>query len=166
MRDRIPLPLVLLIAAALTAGSLLAGSTPIPPKTEKRLVKVMGNQAWKDTGLFVQKSDLVIIKATGKVYFSNGAEDSGVGPLGWSRSNYQSAWPDDWLLCDDPLPSAGHAGLLARIGKEEIFVGASKTFKGKLGKLYLGINDCSLTGDFYNTGHFNAVVQVKHPPKR
>ena len=142
-------------------GFALAPAALKPPQKEQRLVRVPGDQAWTDTGLTITRQDRVTITASGTVCFHNGARDSGVGPLGWSRGNYQAAWPDDWVSCDDPLPSGGHAGLLARVGSEELFVGGSVTFQHKEGRLYLGINDCTLKGDFFNTGQFNATVKVE-----
>lgn len=132
-----------------------------PPKTEQKLVRVPGNQGWVDTGIKITRKDRVKIQATGKVYFSNGASDSGVGPLGWSRSNYQEAWPNDWITCDDPLPSAGHAGLLVKVGGEEMFAGNNKMIQRMEGRLYLGINDCTLKGAYYNSGQFNVVIKVE-----
>jgi len=32
---------------------------------------------------------------------------------------------------------------------------------GKAGLLYLGINDCTFTGDFYNTGQFSVVITIE-----
>ncbi|MBN2432006.1 MAG: hypothetical protein JXQ27_11040 [Acidobacteria bacterium] len=152
--------LLLFLALVVMLVSPVLAPSPKPPRTEQKMVRVPGNLAWTDTGLTISRKDRVTIGASGTVFFSNGASDSGVGPLGWSRSNYQDAWPDDWLACDDPLPSGGHAGLLARIGSEEMFVGASKTFDRKEGRLFLGINDCTLNGNFHNTGQFEVTVKV------
>jgi len=148
------------MALAVMLMSPMLAPAPKPPKVEQKMVKVPGNLAWTDTGLTITRKDRVTISASGTVFFSNGASDSGVGPLGWSRGNYQDAWPDDWLACDDPLPSGGHAGLLARVGTGEMFVGASKTFDKKEGRLFLGINDCTVKGNFYNTGQFTVTVKV------
>jgi hypothetical protein len=35
------------------------------------------------------------------------------------------------------------------------------TFSGKVGKLYLGINDCTLTGKLGNTGLFGVNIKIE-----
>jgi len=40
-------------------------------------------------------------------------------------------------------------------------VGKDITFHGKRGQLFLGINDCSFTGNCSNTGEFSAVIKVE-----
>ena len=135
------------------------------PNVLKKQVTVKGNEAWLNTGLTVKPGDKVTITATGKVCFSNGDEDSCVDADGYKDEHgpYNDGWPGDYLQCDDPLPNENHAALIADIG-EMFFIGKEKSFTGKNGFLYLGINDCSLTGDFYNTGEF--VVTIKIERKR
>ena len=41
------------------------------------------------------------------------------------------------------------------------FAGKNKVFAGKEGYLVLGINDCSFTGDFHNTGEFSVIVKIE-----
>ena len=132
---------------------------PKPPQVEQKVIVVPGNQAWTDTGLTLRPQDRVTITASGKVCFSSDHSDSCVGPEGWNRQNYQSDWPNDYYQCNDPLPSINHAALIGGIENNNFFVGKNITFHGKRGQLFLGINDCSFTGDCYNTGEFSAVIK-------
>jgi len=137
------------------------------PKVEQKVVKVEGDQAWTDTGLLLRLEDKVTITATGKVYFSGTSQGAVVDPNGW-MGDYENGWPDDYGHCFDPLPSVNHAALIGGFGSDQFFVGKNKTFSGKKGKLYLGINDCSLTGIRGNSGSFQAVIKVEHkavPPQ-
>ena len=153
-----------ILACAVLASVVLYGAGPQkplkPPKVEKKVVVVQGNQAWKNTGLTVRPQDRVTITASGQVCFSSGDRDSCVGPNGYQREHYQQGWPGNWNQCDDPLQSANHAALLADIGNP-FFVGSRKVFSGKNGHLYLGINDCSLTGPFHNTGQFSVIIKIE-----
>ena len=42
-------------------------------------------------------------------------------------------------------------------------IGKRTKFFGKEGVLYIGINDCTLTGDYYNTGQFEVFIIVERP---
>ena len=147
-------------------GVLVAAATqekkPPPAKIIKKEVTVEGNKTWVNTGLAVKSRDRVTITATGQVCFSSGDPDSGVNPDGYQDEHgiYKEGWPGDYTQCDDPLPNENHASLLADIG-QMFFVGKQKAFTGKEGFLYLGINDCSLTGDFYNTGAFKVLIKIE-----
>lgn len=136
---------------------------PKLPKVEKKVVEVPGNQAWTDTGFLLRPQDRVTITASGDVCFSSGDEDSCVGPDGYQGEHgvYNEAWPNDYYECDDPLQSENHAALIGEVGNHLFLVGRKTIFSGKNGKLYLGINDCSLTGNYYNTGEFRAVIKVE-----
>ncbi len=155
---RIVFILIIMVSLVLIAAQ---EKKPSPPKIEKKMVRVPGNQAWTDTGLTLRPQDRVTITATGQVCFSSGNADSCVGPGGWNRQNYNQDWPNDYLQCDDPLMQVNHAALLGGVENDNFFIGSSITFGGKRGRLYLGINDCSLTGECYNTGEFTAVIKVE-----
>lgn len=150
----------------LLVGVLAVAATqekkPPPDKIIKKEVTIEGNKTWVNTGLAVKPKDRVTIIATGQVCFSNGDPDSGVDPDGYQGEHgiYKEGWPGDYLQCDDPLQNENHASLLADIGSM-FFVGKQKVFSGKSGFLYLGINDCSLTGDFYNTGEFKVLIKIE-----
>ena len=160
-----------ILACAVLASAVLYGAGPQkplkPPKVEKKVVVVQGNQAWKNTGLTIRPQDRVTITASGQVCFSSGDRDSCVGPNGWQGGpgGYQQAWVGDYLQCDDPLQGANHAALLADIGNP-FFVGSRKAFSGKNGRLFLGINDCTLTGPFHNTGQFSVIIEIERRPMK
>ena len=136
---------------------------PKPPSEEKKVVLVQGSQAWTNTGIRLRAGDKVSISASGQVCFSGGAKDSAVGPTGWPVANYKQAWPNDWISCDDPAPGENHAGLLAEVGGQTFFVGSKISFTGKTGSLMLGINDCTFTGEYHNTGKYSVVITVRRP---
>ncbi|MFW5831499.1 MAG: hypothetical protein ACOCVA_04560 [Prolixibacteraceae bacterium] len=97
--------------------------------------------------------------------FSGDDPDSCVDPEGWPRKHYWQDWPGDWGYCDDPAGEEykgqeGHAGLIAKVGSDIFFVGKGITIGGKKGALSMGINDCTFTGDYSNTGQFSVVIKV------
>jgi len=150
----------LLLAAA---GTILFALQPQPrkaPDVQKTLV-VPGNRDMTNAGVTVGPNDLVTIAADGRVYFSAGAQPSGVSPSGWPRNTYGNSWPDDYNSCEDPISDVAHAALIADVNGEKLYVGPNRTFSGKDGLLYLGINDCTFTGPYHNTGQFSVTVTVR-----
>lgn len=148
------------------AGFLIAWSSGVmgnaqKPKVEQKIILVPGNKNFTATGFTVHEKDQVTIKASGYIYFSNGEAQSKVDPDGWARSNYIADWQDNANFCDDPLMDENHATLIADVDGEVFLIGKEATFLGKAGLLYLGINDCTFTGDFYNTGQFSVVISIK-----
>lgn len=152
--------LIVVAGVALAVVTLPAGAIK-PPKREKKVVTVAGNRDWTATGLALKPGDRVQIEASGTVKFSNGENDSAVGPEGYDRGSYAANWPYDAAACEDPLPEAGHAALLADVNGERVAIGADGTIQGKEGLLYLGINDCTFTGEWSNTGSFRAIVTIE-----
>ncbi len=145
--------------------AVYAQKKPIRPKVEKKTVVVKGNKAWTNTGLKVGSNDRVMITATGQVCFSGQLQGACVGPDGWT-GNYEEDWPDDYGYCFDPFPGINHAALIANIGSDNFFVGKTKAFHNKEGFLYLGINDCSFSGECSNSGEFSAVIMIERGPKK
>ena len=85
-----------------------------------------------------------------------------VSPDGYSRAKYNAGdFPLDLATCDDPLPEAGHAALIASVGNEDFVVGSKTVFSGKSSSLRLGINNCSCSGveNIANSGRYNATVK-------
>ncbi|MBM3312499.1 MAG: hypothetical protein FJY80_13450 [Candidatus Aminicenantes bacterium] len=142
-------------------GSAILAQQIKPPKVEQKIILVSGNKDWTNTGFTVFPKDRVTVKASGKVYFSDGAMESGVGPEGWARDNYAAAFPEDANYCDDPLMSENHAALIADINNERFLLGPETTFHGKDGLFYVGINDCSFAGSFFNSGQFSLVIKIE-----
>lgn len=138
---------------------------PLKPQIDQVIVKLPGNQPWKATGIVLRESDRVEFKATGHVCFSGTDPDSCVPPAGYVREHYWQDWPGDWGFCDDPMGGEysgweGHAGLLAKDDYGMYFVGSDRTMTGRKGPLSIGINDCTFTGDYYNTGALSVVIKV------
>lgn len=132
----------------------------INPKTNYKIT-VPGNRDWIYTGIVLKSSDSVTITAKGRVCFHNGVINSCIGANGWPQESYSQIFFYDSIVSDDPLPEEGHAGLIARIGSDIFFVGSKKTFSKKNGPLFLGINDCTFTGNYFNTGRFYVSIEIK-----
>jgi hypothetical protein len=153
---------VLVALMLISIGVAVAQDKPlVQAKVVQKIVVVQGNQEWTPTGITLAPGDKVTLQASGKVYFCGGAAQSGVGPEGWPRSSYAGTWPDDYNHCADPIDQGNHAALIADVNGQKFYVGPSHTFSGKSGLLYLGINDCSLTGPLYNSGQFSVTLKVE-----
>ena len=158
--------LLVIAGAMLAAGFATLGlaQAPKPGPVEKKIFLVPGNKPWTPTGIMLRAVDKVTLSAAGTVYFSGSAPQACPGPNGWPRSEYAGTWPDDYNFCADPIDSANHAVLLAKVGNAIFPAGASMTFTGKAGVLALGINDCTFTGSaayLFNTGEYSVVVRVE-----
>ena len=131
-------------------------------KTEHKIFRLLGDNAWLDTGFVLNPADRVTVKATGQVFFSNGTNDSGVNPDGYLRKHYVSDYSGDNAHCGDPIETkhCGHAALIGKDNQGLFLLGKAKLITGKKGKFYIGINDCSFKTQYYNTGQFNVTVKV------
>lgn len=158
--------ITLMIAMVITVCVLMA-QTVTPPKAgqqidqkaEQKVVVTPGDKDWTDSGFTLGSRDRVTIRASGRVYYDD-RPDSSVGPNGL-ESDYRTSRPDDAAACEDPLPKENHACLVGKINDERFKIGSSLTFSGKSGKLFLGINDCTVTGKFGNSGVFGVNVKVE-----
>ena len=132
-----------------------------PGHTEKKIIRILGDNNWLDTGIVLKPKDRVVIKAAGEVFFSNGEESSGVSPDGYNREHYENDYStSDYNQCGDPDESWNHAALIGKDAKGIFLLGKEKTISGKKGKLYIGINDCSFKEEYYNTGEFSVIITV------
>ena len=156
---RIVFILIIMVSLVLIAAD--EKKKPKPPKIEQKVVRIPGNQAWTDTGLILKPQDKVTVTASGRVCFAGDLSGGCCGPNGW-EGNYQADWPGDYSYCFDPLQNVNHAALIGGIGDYKFFIGQNLTFRGRSGRLYLGINDCSFDGAYYNSGEYPAVVKVEH----
>jgi len=156
--------IIFLLAALLFLPAMQARSQEKkpPPGVVEKTVIINGNQDWVNTNIKLKPKDKVSIKASGEVCFSNQEASSCVSPNGWD-GNYSVAWPDNWNNCDDPLPELNHAALIGNVGSDDFLIGKGTKFQGKNGVLYIGINDCSFTEDYYNTGQFEVSIKVEKP---
>ena len=151
--------LIALTLALTLLSCLLAAQTPTPPQQGQKVFVIPANRDWSDTGFVLKPADKVIIKASGRVYF-NERSDSIVGSNGLN-GDYKTLRPEDSAACADPLPKESHGALIAKINNEVFKLGSSVTFSGKEGRLYLGINDCTLTGKLGNSGLFGVNVKIE-----
>lgn len=131
-----------------------------PTQLIKKIMVIKGNESWKNTEIQLNAADEVTITATGNVMFSSGNLQSSVSPNGLNQMQYKLKWSGDAELCEDPIKNANHSALIAKVGRSSFFVGESLTFSSKVGIMYLGINDCSLIGQYKNTGKFNVHIKV------
>jgi outer membrane protease len=150
-----------LILTAMLGAPFAAAQHPRPPRKERKIVRIRGNQAWLNTGIRLNPRDRVTIQAAGKICFSNGEKASCVDADGWGVQSYPTSWPYNWNYCDDPMTDVNHAALIANVGHPDFLVGRHLTFSGKDGTLYLGINDCTFTGKYSNTGELSVVIVVE-----
>jgi hypothetical protein len=151
----------MVVCVSLVIGTMVPAQHIKPLKAEQKVMLIQGNKDWTNTGFTIGPRDLVTVTASGRVYFSDGAKESGVGPEGWDRNNYAQAFPEDANYCDDPLMTENHAALIADVNNVRFLLGPELTFHGKEGLFYLGINDCTFTDSYYNTGQFSVVIKVE-----
>jgi len=166
VKGRMLFSVVMALALAGVFSVLVGGQTPRPGPVDKRIVAVPGNQPWTPTELLLLEKDKVTLTATGKVCFSAGDPQSCQGPEGWGRSQYAADWPFDANFCDDPHPQFNHAMLIGKVGDEVFPVGASEVFVGRSGPLELGINDCTFSGEYHNTGAYSVIIRVDRGPQK
>jgi len=156
--------LMLLVALFVLPATIVKSQEKKPPPNvvEKKVV-IKANEDWINTGIKLKPKDKVFIKASGEVCFSNEENSSCVNPDGWDVETYEEAWPDNWNFCNDPIQNVNHAALIGNVGSDDFLIGKETKFFGKDGVLYIGINDCTFTGDYYNTGEFEVNIKVERP---
>jgi serine/threonine protein kinase len=131
-----------------TSTSAVPGCTSTPG------INIPSNQEWTDTGVTVRSGAAVGISANGNVYLA--AAGSSQAPGGDSSckpaTNYaahSSQFPAPQLPC---------WSLIARIGNGQPFeVGDSILITATTGRLYLGVNDNSFSG---NTGIWAVKIKI------
>ncbi len=127
------------------------------------MVVIKGTDDWKNTRIRLYPNDKVTIRTSGEVCFSTEyCNDAVVDADGWDWNTYQADWPGDYAYCFDPLRQVNHAALIGNVGSDDFFIGKDANFTGKDGVLYLGINDCTLTDNFANSGQWEVFISVKH----
>jgi hypothetical protein len=143
-----PTPQILTTESVVSTEIIDITSTP----RVNELVTVDANVRWVDSGILIQKDDLVKIS-----YVS--------GLWGPSGSSLHAGWN-----CDSPyysaglMPTAPGSSLIARIENNAPFcVGASPVFTSQYsGNLYFSYNDCESTGCFNdNAGSLDLKVVVR-----
>jgi hypothetical protein len=132
------------LQAAQPAVAGTAGSTPA--NVPAGAIQVDGARAWTDTGITVRKGDRIGFSTTGQVAFRQGGDP--VTPDGSATESRAGA----------PVPGLGVGGLIGRVGTGAPFpIGSNSTLitMPANGKLYLGINDASVSD---NSGAFVVTI--------
>jgi BON domain len=126
-------------------------------------VDVLGSQPWTQTGIYLQRGDVVIVSASGGISFSASSAPTGPagdlpdcytvanGPYGWRALPYVA----NQLPCTSLLGKVGENGTIFYIGAETAFRAATT------GQFLLGVNDNNF-GD--NSGSWTAIVKVSTNP--
>jgi hypothetical protein len=111
---------------------------------------VDSREDWTDAGLYVRRGEMLVIDATGTIYFS--PESPATGPDGAAGRRAPSR---------SPMPRAVIGALIGRVGRSAPFVigsGADPVRAPVDGPLYLRINDDVLSD---NRGEFRVVISVR-----
>jgi len=135
-----------------------AATSPVPGCTSTPGINVPSNQEWTDTGVTVRSGAAVGISASGDVYLAAAGSpqapggDSSCKPV-TTYAAHSSQFPAPRLPC---------WSLIARIGNGQPFeVGSSILVTATTGRLYLGVNDDSFSG---NTGIWTAKIKIGGMP--
>jgi len=148
----------LAIVAALLIPAFFSATAD---ETRRVAVRVPGTLAWVDTGLTVGHDDRITITGSGEVCFNEHSE-SCFPPQGYPRDAFVKDYFElDYSYCEDAHESFDHAALIARIGETVLQVGRRITLSGVSGRVELGVNDCSLEGEYGNSGAYRAVIVVE-----
>lgn len=134
----------------LERANLAAAAAALDGVVLRRTVIVTSRQRWVDTGIDIRAGDFVTVSATGAAAVTGRRGDI-VDPNG------TQTW---YGLTRAPLSWAGVGTLVGRVGSVEPFVVGSRLYPLEFtydGRLYLGINDDTLTD---NSGQFRATVTV------
>jgi hypothetical protein len=131
-----------------TSTSAVPGCTSTPG------INVPSNQEWTDTGVTVRSGAAVGISASGDVYLA--AAGSSQAPGGDSSCKPTTTYAAH--SSQFPAPGLPCWSLIARIGNGQPFeVGSSILVTATTGRLYLGVNDDSFSG---NAGIWIAKIKI------
>jgi hypothetical protein len=126
-------------------------------KRVPRTFQVTGGTEWLRTDIFVNRSDILTLSASGEVGDFKDRPNQQFSPDGAERDSVIDGIKID-ALHKDPYLSIPHTALMAKFGESGIpfLVGTSKTIDPRkdpthIGTLFLGINDSVLND---NTGGF------------
>ena len=157
---------LLATAAVLPAWAAEVSDIPAHGNTERFKVVVPADKDWVNTGIVLQPGDTATFAAEGDIRF-NRSPLSEVQADGYAWELYHKDWIlDDAAWCYDPGEEERwpHASLIGEVNDEVFYIGTKGVIAGKVGTLYLGINDCTLTEpeQFKNYGKFIVVIIVDH----
>jgi hypothetical protein len=131
-----------------TSTSAAPGCTSTPG------IEMPANQEWTDTGVTVRSGAAIGISATGAAYLA--AVGSSQAPAGDPSCKPASRYGAH--VFSFPAPQLPCWSLIARIGTGQPFeVGSSILVTATSGRLYLGVNDNSFSG---NTGIWTVKIKI------
>ncbi len=130
-------------------------STPAAPAcTSTPGISISSNQEWTDTGVTARSGAAIGISAAGDVYLATAG--SSQAPNGDPSCKPAASYPAD--SPQFPAPQLPCWSLIARIGNGQPFeVGTSILATAATGRLYLGVNDDSFSG---NTGIWTVKIKI------
>jgi hypothetical protein len=115
-------------------------------------IEVPGNKPWTDTGLDVERGDLLRFEASGELKFRNAPKPA--GPEGLARG-----WAD--MIKTYPVNDGGRGALIGRIGQASasipFVIGAKREARASIaGRLFLGLN---FSGGDSSEGSFKVKIE-------
>jgi hypothetical protein len=118
---------------------------------------VLASRRWTDTGVNLSAGDRLFIKAGGYVHINPATSEGPAGNLSCTpAANYPAA------SSDFPAPTLPCWSLIARVGDGPPFeVGTSTLVIAASGRLYMGVNDSSLSN---NSGSWKVAIKIGGPP--
>ena len=129
-------------------------TSPAPGCTSTPGITMPTNQEWTDTGVTVRSGAAIGISATGAAYLA--AAGSSQAPAGDPSCKPATRYAADGSQF--PAPHLPCWSLIARIGHGQTFeVGSSILVTATSGRLYLGVNDDSFSG---NTGIWTVKIKI------
>jgi hypothetical protein len=138
---------------ATQSTSTTTGSSSAPLAAGERLVTVMANADWVDTGLTVRQGTVVTFTSSGEITLS--ADQNDKATTGGSVTQRKAA--------SAPIPTANAGALIGRVGGTRganavVAIGdQTKVTMPAAGRLYLRVNDDHL-GD--NSGQFEVRLKI------
>jgi hypothetical protein len=154
-------PLTIIVSGTNNSGTAaynlqVAPTSPISPSGAV-IVTVPGDQAWTDTGIYLNVGDTVTISASGSVTMTTDGHIPPMSPAGFPPNctagevygQYSVPFPAAQLPCWSLVGEIGTGGPIFEIGTNTIFQAQMA------GEFYLGVNDNYL-GD--NSGSWVAAI--------
>jgi hypothetical protein len=135
-------------------NSSRTSTSPVPGCTSTPGIIMPANQEWTDTGVTVRSGAAIGISATGAAYLAAaGSSQAPAGDPSCKPATRYAAHGSQF-----PAPHLPCWSLIARVGNGQPFeVGSSILVTATSGRLYLGVNDDSFSG---NTGLWTVKIKI------
>jgi Ca2+-binding EF-hand superfamily protein len=132
-------------------GAAASSSAPDPIGTSGRTIAVDARERWTDTGIVVQRGDILSFQSDGTIQMSSNSSDTAT-PTGSSTGR---------RAANSPVNTHPAGGLIARIGNSApVYVGdRTNRLRAPVGgRLFLSVNDDHLED---NSGQFRVNITVQ-----